>query len=459
MNHDKSLRILIGTFVIIIVAIIWSLSAKADHEVEFASPESLAQCYWSAGTSWPFQYGVVQGPSGPPAYGWPTIAAAMDTTDPGSCGSYKLTHSGRNVIINQYTNRVVGIKPHVCGDGVKETDEACDDGNVVSGDGCSSICEIEVPPDPVVLNADLSWTAPTLNTDGSPLTDLAGFIVYYGLTQGGPYTTEEQINDPAAVGLITQDISPDGMYYFVVTAFDSSGNESAFSNEVSKEIIGNVVVPPPPPPTGGELLRLPMDEGSGAVAVDATGLGHDGTLLNGAAFSSDTGDGSASSVRFIDANDVVDVGTVPISSTGFTVAAWFKASGFAIVDARLVTKATGENTPDHIFMLGTNTSGSNFVLRSRVRVNGVTQTFEQSTGATFNTGTWHHAVLTYDGTAQRLYLDGVPSGSFSQVGTFTDDPVVPVQVGNQNGVRHFEGWIDNVQIYDRALSDAEVAAL
>ncbi len=81
-------------------------------------------------------------------------------------------------------------------------------------------------------SAVLTWNAPTTNEDGTPLTDLAGYKIYYGMSHG-KYT---KVID---VGNITRHkvkgLEP-GAYYFVVTAYDTEGNESTYSNEVSKKI-------------------------------------------------------------------------------------------------------------------------------------------------------------------------------------------------------------------------------
>jgi Fibronectin type III domain len=79
----------------------------------------------------------------------------------------------------------------------------------------------------------LTWTAPATNTDGSPLTDLAGFKVYYGTTAGyhpqaidvGAVTTFQVANLPAGA-----------TYYFVVTAYNQARFESNPSVEWSKTI-------------------------------------------------------------------------------------------------------------------------------------------------------------------------------------------------------------------------------
>lgn len=83
-------------------------------------------------------------------------------------------------------------------------------------------------------SATLSWTAPQTNADGSALTDLAGFRIYYG-TSSGAYPKVVTINNPAATRYTIEPLAA-GTYYLIVKAFDTSNNESAASAEVSKTI-------------------------------------------------------------------------------------------------------------------------------------------------------------------------------------------------------------------------------
>jgi hypothetical protein len=80
----------------------------------------------------------------------------------------------------------------------------------------------------------LSWAAPTLNADDSVLTDHAGYKVYYGMSSGN-YPNVKTID---GVGIVSDTVESldQGTWYFAVTAFDESGNESQFSNEVSKNL-------------------------------------------------------------------------------------------------------------------------------------------------------------------------------------------------------------------------------
>lgn len=83
-------------------------------------------------------------------------------------------------------------------------------------------------------SATLSWTAPTENEDSSPLTDLAGYTVYYG-TSIDDYPNSVTIYNPGITTNIVENLST-GTWHFIVTAFDLSGNESAPSNIVSLTI-------------------------------------------------------------------------------------------------------------------------------------------------------------------------------------------------------------------------------
>ena len=77
----------------------------------------------------------------------------------------------------------------------------------------------------------VTWNPPLTNTDGSTLTDLAGYKVYRG-TQSGQYSQVVEIGNPGVTSY-TLDQLPTGVTHFVViTSMDESGNESAPSEEV-----------------------------------------------------------------------------------------------------------------------------------------------------------------------------------------------------------------------------------
>lgn len=82
--------------------------------------------------------------------------------------------------------------------------------------------------------ATLSWTPPTSNTDGTALTNLAGYRIYYG-TSASALNQQIQVANP---GLSTYVVTglPKGTYYFAVRAYNSAGSESGLSNVVTKTI-------------------------------------------------------------------------------------------------------------------------------------------------------------------------------------------------------------------------------
>jgi hypothetical protein len=82
-------------------------------------------------------------------------------------------------------------------------------------------------------SALLSWTAPTQNTDGSPLMRLDGYKIYWG-TSPGNYTNSLSIGAGLASYTVEQ-LTP-GTWYFAVTAVNAQGIESMLSNAVSKTI-------------------------------------------------------------------------------------------------------------------------------------------------------------------------------------------------------------------------------
>jgi uncharacterized protein YfaP (DUF2135 family) len=83
----------------------------------------------------------------------------------------------------------------------------------------------------------LVWDAPSSNTDGSPATDLAGYKIYYG-TVSGNYTASIDVGNSTSIPLTTlsSSVPVSGLYYIAVTVYDTAGNESAYSNEISKSL-------------------------------------------------------------------------------------------------------------------------------------------------------------------------------------------------------------------------------
>lgn len=80
----------------------------------------------------------------------------------------------------------------------------------------------------------LAWQPPTTNTDGTPITDLAGYRIHYG-TASADYTQVVSV-DNAGLSRYMVDNLPKGKYYFALSAFNSKGVESQLSSEVVETV-------------------------------------------------------------------------------------------------------------------------------------------------------------------------------------------------------------------------------
>lgn len=80
------------------------------------------------------------------------------------------------------------------------------------------------------LSAVFTWAPVTTNVDGSPLTDLGGYKVYYG-TESGIFPNSIDVGNN--ISCIIDNLTPGNTYYLAVTSYDTAGNESNFSPIVS----------------------------------------------------------------------------------------------------------------------------------------------------------------------------------------------------------------------------------
>ena len=91
-----------------------------------------------------------------------------------------------------------------------------------------------VPAASLTGTALLRWDAPTTRSDGSPLDDLAGYRIYYGIAQD-QLSCQIEILDPARTESAVPALSS-GIWYFAVASVDSANVESNLSGVVSKKI-------------------------------------------------------------------------------------------------------------------------------------------------------------------------------------------------------------------------------
>ena len=80
----------------------------------------------------------------------------------------------------------------------------------------------------------LNWTPPTENSDGTPLTNLTGYAIYYG-TASGTYTQTLSVSNAGIATYVVDNLSP-GTYYFSIAAVNSDGAQSPLSSQVSATV-------------------------------------------------------------------------------------------------------------------------------------------------------------------------------------------------------------------------------
>lgn len=166
---------------------------------------------------------------------------------------------------------------------------------------------------------------------------------------------------------------------------------------------------------------------------------------------------STSSFSFDGVNDYFDAGNTNSHST-ISVSLWFKATTAATYE-RIIQK--GNNSGGATIGYGIAFSSSSDKIEAWYRV-GTTQYASKST-TTINTGSWYNVIFTYnnDSVAPKLYINGVLeptlSGTSGSFGSSSDD----LNIGRKAGAiaALFNGLIDEVSIWDSALSSAAITEI
>jgi hypothetical protein len=107
--------------------------------------------------------------------------------------------------------------------------------SVSDGSATASLAAFSIQVVAVDANSvTLSWMPPTVNTDGSPLNNLAGYRVYWGTSQGN-LSNSVTLPNPGIATYFVDELAP-AQWYFAVTAYTTTGDESDYSNLFSKTI-------------------------------------------------------------------------------------------------------------------------------------------------------------------------------------------------------------------------------
>lgn len=235
------------------------------------------------------------------------------------------------------------------------------------------------------------------------------------------------------------------------------GNGSGGSYKLSAGYVGqlqhsiNLYVEP-----AGLVGYWPMNENSGPTVHDASGNSNDGvasgspTWVNGKI---------GKALQFNGTNSYVKPANPALSTVDkFTVSAWAKGVSGAGANGSysyIAIRAASDTIGSSVYWLGVNSLGD-----YAASVNGDGSGNYGSTGVAADNSIWHQLTLTYDGGVYRVYLDGALkySHAVSITNTTTGNQLSFGDTSVLPGYRPFDGDIDDVKIYDRALSTSEVEA-
>ena len=239
-------------------------------------------------------------------------------------------------------------------------------------------------------------------------------------------------------------------------------NRALTAAELSAEItaaggVGNPPPPPPPPPPGAPpvpVLSLNFDEASGNAIDSASGLV--GTVSGAVRVPGLRG----TALSFDGVNDSV---TIPDAAaldltTGMTMAAWVNM-GARDGWETIILK---ENVDTYSYALyaqdGGTVQGGSPEPSGNVSLAGRTETLLGN--AAIASGAWVHLATTYDGTTQRVFVNGVEVSNAAVTGTI-DVGAGALRIGGNDvwAGEYFQGLIDEVRIFNRALTAAEIAAV
>jgi hypothetical protein len=198
----------------------------------------------------------------------------------------------------------------------------------------------------------------------------------------------------------------------------------------------------------GLVAAYNFDEGAGVALGDLSGSGNVGALANGPAWNAAGRFGGA--LSFDGVNDIVNIADSNSLdlTTAVTMEAWVNPSAQAGYRTVLMKDIPGEMAYA-IYGSDTGNKPSGWVRVGNTSRGGIGT-------AALPLNAWSHVAATYNGTHVRFYVNGVQVGARSTTGTMPTSSN-PLHIGG-NAVwgEYFAGLIDEVRIYNRALTPAEI---
>ncbi|MFO1204702.1 MAG: LamG-like jellyroll fold domain-containing protein [Burkholderiales bacterium] len=248
----------------------------------------------------------------------------------------------------------------------------------------------------------------------------------YSYTKAGTYAVTLNVTGPGGSNQATKT-----GYITVSSAPSGSGNTGAT-----------------PATTAGLVAAYGFEEASGAQVIDASGNANHGTI-SGASRTSTTQFGNAlkfnGTGNWVTVNDSASIDL----TTGMTVEAWVYPTKSLSDWATVLMKEQSGFASYWLYANDDTNRPANVI--------NVGGTFRQlSAGARLSANTWTHLASTYDGSTQKLYVNGQLAGSRPQTGTIAVSNGKLRIGGNSIWGEYFTGQIDEVRIYNRALTQAEI---
>ena len=278
---------------------------------------------------------------------------------------------------------------------------------------------------------DLSWGASTDNVG------VTGYQVER--CQGAGCSNFAQIATTTGTGTSYKDTSvvASTSYSYRVRATDAAGNLSPYSNTASATT---------PAAPSGLVAAYGFNEGSGTTVTDASGNGHTGTITN-ATWAATGKYGKA--LQFNGTNALVSIPNAASLqlSTGMTLEAWVNPSTVNSAWRDVIYKGN-----DNYYLEATSTNASK---PDAGMIAGGSYADAYGTAA-LTASTWSYLTETYDGSTLRLYVNGTLVTSTAHTGTIATS-TNPLQIGGDSLYsQDFAGLIDEVRVYNVALTAAQV---
>jgi hypothetical protein len=278
---------------------------------------------------------------------------------------------------------------------------------------------------------NLAWTASTDNVG------VTGYRVER--CQGAGCTSFSQIATPAGTSYGDTGLSGNTSYNYRVRAADAAGNLGGYSNVATATTLT-------PPPATGPVAAYSFNEGSGTTVADASGNGNVGTISNatwttaGKYGNTLTFNGSSARVT------VTDSASLHLT-TGMTLEVWVYPTAAPLGWIDLIYKQ------DDVYFLEASSTLAAAPTAGGTFGNG----FQTITGTSeLPVNTWTHLAVTFDSATLTVWVNGVSVAAQAQTSPLTTS-TLPLQIGGDSLYgQGFAGRIDEVRIYNRALTRPEI---